>query len=314
MGPWLPVLLIGCIVAACADGKTSPDSDSAEDPPSDGVDSGHESDTDDTPRDSGEGVVERRCNGLPQLCDRRLDEVTFAGTHNSMSNADAGWLIPNQQHGLSRQLADGVRSLMLDTHDYWGEPYLCHFSCELGKQPLHEGLQEIRDFLDENPDEVIVLIIQDGISAGVTEEVFAEVGLADASWVPPSGPEPLPTLRALLDAGTPLVVTAEVARPPPAWYLHAWDLVVDTPYSFSDISDFQCDLNRGAAVNPLFLVNHWLSTPLASEDGAIEANALEVLQSRVDACDAMHSRRVNIVAVDFYNHGGLFELVERMNE
>ena len=29
------------------------------------------------------------CNGYAQLCDRRLDEVVFAGTHNSMSAADS---------------------------------------------------------------------------------------------------------------------------------------------------------------------------------------------------------------------------------
>ena len=42
------------------------------------------------------------CNGYAQLCSRRLDEVVFAGTHNSMSAADSpGWLIANQDRAVA---------------------------------------------------------------------------------------------------------------------------------------------------------------------------------------------------------------------
>ena len=38
------------------------------------------------------------CNGDPSLCGRRLDEVVFAGAHNSMSAAELpGWMFPNQE-------------------------------------------------------------------------------------------------------------------------------------------------------------------------------------------------------------------------
>ncbi|NLT06718.1 MAG: hypothetical protein GXY03_10480 [Solirubrobacterales bacterium] len=57
------------------------------------------------------------CNGSPALCDRRLDEVVFAGTHNSMSAADRpGWFFANQRRPIPRQLADGIRLLMIDPH------------------------------------------------------------------------------------------------------------------------------------------------------------------------------------------------------
>ena len=57
------------------------------------------------------------CNGSRALCDRRLDQVTFAGTHNSMSAADRpGWYFANQVRPIPRQLDDGIRLLMLDPH------------------------------------------------------------------------------------------------------------------------------------------------------------------------------------------------------
>lgn len=57
------------------------------------------------------------CNGYPQLCSRRLEEVVFAGTHNSMSAADSpGWLIANQDRTVHQQLQDGIRLFKISTH------------------------------------------------------------------------------------------------------------------------------------------------------------------------------------------------------
>ena len=56
------------------------------------------------------------CNGHPQLCDRRLNELVFLGTHNSMSAAsETGWYFPHHLSGIRAQLEAGVRLLLIDT-------------------------------------------------------------------------------------------------------------------------------------------------------------------------------------------------------
>ncbi len=45
------------------------------------------------------------CNGSLDLCDRRLDEVVFAGTHNSMAASAENWLAARQTGGIGTQLA-----------------------------------------------------------------------------------------------------------------------------------------------------------------------------------------------------------------
>jgi hypothetical protein len=61
-------------------------------------------------------VVEA-CNGHPELCDRRFDQVALATTHNSMSAGDiADWMFPNQQKGIRTQLQDGIRGFLIDVH------------------------------------------------------------------------------------------------------------------------------------------------------------------------------------------------------
>ena len=56
---------------------------------------------------------------LARALHHRLNEVVFAGTHNSFSAADSpGWFIANQRHTIPRQLQDGIRLFLIDPH--WG--------------------------------------------------------------------------------------------------------------------------------------------------------------------------------------------------
>jgi hypothetical protein len=62
------------------------------------------------------GPVER-CNGFAELCDRPLNEVAFPAAHNAMSAADLrGWYQPNQRYDIRRQLDDGIRAFLIDSH------------------------------------------------------------------------------------------------------------------------------------------------------------------------------------------------------
>ena len=109
-----------------------------------------------------EAPVETACNGSEQLCDRTLDQVAFAATHNSMSAADQpGWRFTQQERGIPAQLDAGIRGLLIDM--YYGIPtsrgvqnipiakvderlgripksryvYLCHTICAFGATPRH---------------------------------------------------------------------------------------------------------------------------------------------------------------------------------
>ena len=256
---------------------------------------------------------ESGCNGHEELCERPLDGVTLAGTHNSMSNEDEGWLAPNQKFGITRQLEDGVRAMMLDTVDWDGEPYLCHGPCELGAEPLADGLAKIENFLKAQPNQVLVILFQDELSVETMVEVMDAVGLSQRVWTWDGETVPLPTLGALIDAETNLVVLGEAGHPPPAWYHHAWDLLTDTPYDFWDADDFTCDLYRGEASNPLFLVNHWVSRPLPDAEMAGVVNQAEILADRAQSCAEERGRPVNILAVDHYDRGDLFVVVDELN-
>ncbi len=256
------------------------------------------------------------CNGSTALCDRPYDQVVFPGTHNSVAATQSGFgtLNANQTHPVLTQLEDGIRVLLLDVTYDGEETVLCHGPCALGSRPHIEVLAELRDFMLANPDAVLTIIYQDSVEPVDVEADFMAAGLVDLTYTHDGGA--WPTLGEMVTGGQRLVVTAENEGPPPAWYQHVWDLTFDTPFTFMDASEFSCAVNRGQADNPLFLINHWLSTDanLPDRSAAPLANSADVLTQRVEDCREATGRLPTFIAVDFYEEGDLFAVVEALNE
>lgn len=263
--------------------------------------------------DSGAGADARRCNGLAELCDRPLDEVVFAMTHNAMSSEDWGLLPPNQGHGIEQQLRDGVRGFMLDVHLQDDEAWLCHGDCRLGGVPLADGMVAFADFIDDNPDEVLVFMLESYVSPALVAESFAAAGL-DGRAVAQAPGAPWPTLAALLDAGTPLAVFSQGSGEDIPWLLDGYtDFVWDTPYGADSPEELSCEVLRGSADHSIFLVNHFLTNPIALPSLAEEINHDPFLSEWLDDCADQVGQPVDWVAVDFYEIGDTLAAVERLN-
>ena len=259
------------------------------------------------------------CNGHIELCGRRFNEVAFASTHNSHAAQAYGYngLNASQISGLDKQLDDGVRGFLLDVYDYNGQHVLCHGPCQLSNTPHADWLNTLKTFLDAKRREVVAIIYQDDLSADQIAKDFADAGLEPYLYTHTLGRE-WPTLAAMIAANTRLVITAENGRPPPLWLHHVWDEGWDTPYEFRSASQFNCELNRGTKGNSLFLVNHWLSGGigsvfLPSEEGAKQVNKYDVLYARAQQCKQEGGQLPNFIAVDFYEHGDLFKVVDTIN-
>ena len=261
---------------------------------------------------TGDGLA---CNGHVELCARRLDEVALPATHNSHASYEDGFpqANGNQEYGVARQLDDGVRGLLMDIYESDGEVVLCHGACFLASYPLADVLDDLAAFMAANPREVIAIIFQDDVDPALVEAEFDAAGLSALMWSWDGGP--MPTLGELIDADARIVVGAEVEGPPPSWYHHAWDVFWDTPYSFKSADEFTCELGRGGADNPLFLVNHWVSDALGlpTQSGAAEVNAYDVLFARASQCRDEGGQMPTLVAVDFYEQGDLFAVVDALN-
>jgi hypothetical protein len=192
--------------------------------------------------------------------------------------------------------------------------YLCHNYCELGAVKLLDELRTVREFLDRNRGEVVVIIVQDATSSAETARIFEQAGLAELAAVLEPGTD-LPTLGELVDAGTPLVVFAERGDPDaPDWYHRAFDWFQETRFGFPSVDAFDCAPNRGRPDNPLLLVNHWATRSPPDPGVARRANAEAVLRARFEQCLAERGMRPNVLAVDFSALGDVIPFTRDRND
>jgi hypothetical protein len=301
------------------------------------------------------------CNGYPELRDRRLNEVVFPTSHNSMAGADIpDWMFPNHEKGIIAQLNDGIRGFLIDIH--YGIPignrvktvfedesaairkyeavlgkegvaaamrirdrliggdekakgiYLGHGFCELGALPFVPVLKEIRKFLVANPHEVLIIVIQDeSVTPQDVAACFQESGLIDFVYFGNVTP-PWPTLRQMVAIDQRVLVLAENNSEGVPWYHQAFEVMQETPYSFHDPSQFSSVPNRGSMEGSLFLLNHWIDTPPSPKPSIAEkVNAYDFLLARAKESQKQRGLLPNLIAVDFYLTGNIFDVVNTLN-
>ncbi len=258
------------------------------------------------------------CNGHPELCERRYDEVAVVMTHNAMSSAEDGFVSPNQNRRLWRQLEDGVRGFMLDVHlGRDGTVLLCHGLCALGQRPLADGLRDLRIFLDCHPHEVLTLIFESNVSEAQVAEGFSASGLDRYVYTPDGPPGPgvaWPTLGAMIARDERVVVfTADRDRTLP-WHLYTYDWAWENPYAATTPDALSCVEDRGSRDRSLWVFNHFLTAPVASAMLAESINHDPFFGARVDECRTEAGGDLpSFVTVDFYDLGDVLAVVDALN-
>lgn len=253
------------------------------------------------------------CNGLEALCDRRVDQVAFAGTHNSMSSSEDGWMFPNQTSNFERQLDDGIRALNIDTHWWNEEAYLCHTYCDLGAMTLYEGFERIGQWMLANPQEVLIITLQSGLDAETTMGVLNGTVLSGMLYDHVVA-TPWPTLGELIASDQRVLLFSSHDGGELTGYMAQWTHWIDNPYSAQTVDDFSCAVDRGDLdTATLFNVNHFITNPVADITDAAVANAQAVLEEHVARCQEETGFFPNQVLVDFYSEGAVLNVVETLN-
>lgn len=312
----------------------------------------------------GIAVDAEACNGSRDLCDRPLNEVAIAATHNSMSVASSPkWLFPAQEASIGDQLDDGIHGLLIDAYfaypgqrvytdtvrsspnarsvmrEQFGdefvdaadrirrsiskpkgvepELFLCHGFCELGATSMREALDEVRGFIEDNPRDVVVIVVEDYVPWEDLAEEFRRAGLQQYAYRGPWGPV-WPTLGEMINDGQRLLITTENAEPRVDWMHNAFQSMQETPFHFETVSQLRepssCDESRGEPDTTIFQINHWVDTaPNPRPSIARRVNDYAFLGDRIKRCERDRKLLANLIAVDFYREGDLFTVVDELN-
>jgi hypothetical protein len=258
-----------------------------------------------------------QCNGQSEVCSKPYNEVAFLTTHNAYNTGSEGFSLPNHNYGVAQQLQDGVRAFMLDVYSLFGTTVQYHGTFTLGSQDLNDDLVEIRQFLDNNPNEVVTLILECYVSAATMEHELNVSGLSSYLFTKVAG-QPWPTIQEMIDNNERLVVFTDEddAGAGQDWYHYAWDYMVETHYSVNDVQDFTDQYNRGDASNDLFIFNHFVTSATlgtGSESDSQIANEYTFLMDRILNHYAGYQKFPNFITLDFYEHGGGLQVVQDLN-
>jgi hypothetical protein len=267
--------------------------------------------------------VSINCNGSAELCDKKYSEVAFATTHNAFNYATGPTYFqgPNQDKPIINQLEFGIRAFMLDLYTPPGVgdeeiaiPWVYHSLSVLGFESLVKVLNPINDFLRENENEVVTLILESYVSAASVEFAIDSVGLDDllyaynGAWL---------TLQEMINSNQRLVILSDRADANGRdWYMYLWEHAVETDFDNKYQSDFSCDYNRGDADNDLFILNHFITSidlGIGIEDSAQVINAMPYILDRAQECKSNTGKQPNFLTVDFYESGGVMDAVNALN-
>lgn len=244
------------------------------------------------------------CNNSPDLCDRAYNSITHLGAHNSpfVRNAANNYdLSGNQYFNSSTQLSAGVRLLtgQVHTNDDSGELHVCHSSCSLfDAGRLSDWLSEVNDWLANNPNDVVTVLLVNGAGASASEldAEYQNAGIGDIAYTPTSSSSSAasatasgstattsssssdwPTLQSLINSGTRMInFVATLDNNSGAPYLmNEFDYIFENDYDNTSPSDFSCEPDRPSSVSSaqqainqgmMPLMNHFLYAEVSAFD------------------------------------------------
>jgi hypothetical protein len=215
----------------------------------------------------------------------------------------------------------GALTGVADTSGKKQDVYFCHDLCELGAVPAEQIFQDLDSFLTRNLTDVVVIDVEDYIQPKDLKRALVDSGLWDRVWRPDPKQYGWPSLYDMVvphgsntEKPRRLVVMSEKHAGEQPWLLGTYDVAQETPFTFTSIPQFNCNVNRGGNDKGFFIVNHWLR-PNGPPDPveAAKVNSGKVLTARLQQCIAQRQQLPNALAVDFTAIGDLNRTVNRFN-
>jgi uncharacterized protein (DUF779 family) len=274
------------------------------------------------------------CNGLESICDLHVDDILYAGIHNSQSTAEDGFYIaPNHQYSSISALDYGYRTLNVDVGVCDGELALVHTVCELGTIDPTTFFTSLQQWMDANPTEIVLIPIEivNGAGGGIVDlgkfyNLLDKInGYTNRMYVKPTDSDYWPTLRELIDTDKRIIMfhyngencdNANVTCPP--GFHNWWDNTGETKFEYSDPQEFQnisgsCEITRGRLQGPFYALNLFMTIPSKMLASTL-LNTRAFLEPHIQACSTYNNGSdVDVLFVDFWDQGNVPETVQIHN-
>ncbi|KAK1144247.1 hypothetical protein N8T08_005660 [Aspergillus melleus] len=286
------------------------------------------------------------CNNSPDLCSKSYGDITHLGCHNSPFLKDASTSYSsfgNQYVNTTSQLDAGVRLVTAQVHKKDSEWHLCHSGCDyLDAGKLSSWLSEIKEWLDDNKNDVVTVLLvnSDSASASDIDSEFESAGIKKYAYKPTSqtsAPSSWPTLQELIKDDTRLltfVASLDASKNTDAPYLmDEFNFIWENPYDVTSPSNFSCtpdrpsslkgDVSSALSSNRLPFMNHFLYQSVIFDIQQPNASYISTtnapsggtgnLGDAASKCQKAWSRQPSFILVDFFDKGPAIDTVDKLN-
>lgn len=282
-----------------------------------------------------------KCNGHPELCNRKYGNVTFLGSHDSFADSPHWFALSRTQEvNLETQMRMGARMLQAQGRMTNGQLHFCHTSCILFDGGSVESyLLRVKKFMDANPHEVFTFVFTNPEEHSVEKiwkPIFEKTGMDKLAYIPPTPVmtrDDWPTLRELIDTGKRVIVfldkgADERKEPEKEYILPQFKMMWEDPHNPTDAA-FPCTVHRGTEgpllpTQKLNLINHNLNIDLLpigkgfrlpDRLNSPRTNGYKSIMHHALGCaaDVMEDRNPNFVMLDFMDIGHGMEAVDVLN-
>ncbi|TGJ78935.1 hypothetical protein E0Z10_g9835 [Xylaria hypoxylon] len=261
------------------------------------------------------------------------------GAHDSSFLRDASTqnsIAGNQFYNATVALDAGIRLLQVQVHDLNGTIELCHTYCSLlDAGSLQDWLVLIKSWMDDNPNEVVTLLIvnSDGKAVEDFGTVFEASGISEYGYTP-SG-NGWPTLQSMIDAKTRLVtfIASVSTSSTYSYLLSEFDYVFETAFEVTSLSGFNCTLDRPSSQSSaasalsaglLPLMNHFAYTGLGASimipnvgdiatTNSPSTSTTGALGLHAETCRSEWDYIPTFVLVDFFDEGPSIKAADVLN-
>ncbi len=264
-------------------------------------------------------------------------KVSFLTAHNAFSNSADNWRYKQQHWGIEEQLNNGIRGLMLDTHESDNTILLCHGRCgglyglqKSGEyKTLRQELSIIYNWLKYHPQEIVTIILENYVGSDhlLKKTIEAIPGLAqliltEKDWNLHAHKNKWPTLKWLKEHNKRVIIFNDnmKAAGSTSYTFYEWDHVIENQFGTFNMEKASCERPDSAACTDkkrmLFLLNYF-GTITARQQSCIATNSCETLTSLMHKCAQQgysRGRRPNFIALDHVHIGDAMKLVNSLNK
>jgi len=256
--------------------------------------------------------------------------MLFAAMHNA--NNDENKWNSNHKASLENALQNGFRAFYLDVCICLGQVVFCHGNCVwAGRQDPVEIFENVVQFLDNNPSELIIFNFQISHNKPSPQQLWDVMkqinGIQEKSYVHNGGV--WPQVGKLLKDGKQIIslkhngdncLNTNNAGCTP-YIQEFFKYTLGTKYDFNNIAEienieYSCVGERGTYYQKRFYaINSFVTNdfPGPSFESAATLNQESFVNKRISDCEGLMGKKANFYAVDFWQQGNVPKVVQSIN-